>query len=265
MREWDEDGSCVSGAGLAIGRHGQGARRRFPGCARRFSPKSTRALGRKSVRARCSTGPEAELTLTANAQPALMAASLAAIARAGERGWARCRSRRRVCRRPFARRIFRACAAGALTIEDAARLLRIRGEAMQSAVPVGEGAMAAILGLDFAAFPRSRRRRRAISICTGAICQAANDNGGGQVVISGTKAAVERAMELAKAEGRQARAAAAGFRALPLRADAAGGRRDGRRARSRRRSGAAAAARRQCSARARSPSPRRSARALSSR
>ena len=63
---------------------------------------------------------------------------------------------------------------------------------------------------------------------TGAICEAANDNGGGQVVISGTKAAVERAMELAKLQGRQARAAAAGVRALPLRADAAGGRRDGR-------------------------------------
>ena len=78
---------------------------------------------------------------------------------------------------------------------------------MQKAVPVGEGAMAAILGLDFAAVAGDRRRRRART-STAAICEAANDNGGGQVVISGAKAAVERAMELAKQQGAK--------RALPL-------------------------------------------------
>jgi [acyl-carrier-protein] S-malonyltransferase len=87
-------------------------------------------------------------------------------------------------------------AAGAFSIGDAARLLRTRGQAMQKAVPVGTGAMAALLGLDFAA---------AVSIAAdaaaGGVCQAANDNGGGQVVVSGDKAAVERAVELAKAKG----------------------------------------------------------------
>jgi [acyl-carrier-protein] S-malonyltransferase len=96
------------------------------------------------------------------------------------------------------------CAAGALTLEDAARLLRIRGAAMQQAVPVGEGAMAAILGLDFDAVTAIA----AEAAKDGGVCQAANDNGGGQVVISGAKAAVERAMEIAKAKGAK--------RALPL-------------------------------------------------
>jgi [acyl-carrier-protein] S-malonyltransferase len=93
------------------------------------------------------------------------------------------------------------CAAGALTIEDAARLLRIRGQAMQKAVPVGEGAMAAILGLDFAEVSAIALEAASELYLTGAICEAANDNGGGQVVISGTTAAVERAMSLAKLKG----------------------------------------------------------------
>ena len=93
------------------------------------------------------------------------------------------------------------CAAGSLRLEDAARLLRLRGEAMQKAVPVGEGAMAAILGLDFGAATRVATQAASDLYLTGAICAAANDNGGGQVVISGTKDAVERAMELAKLAG----------------------------------------------------------------
>ena len=93
------------------------------------------------------------------------------------------------------------CAAGALTLEDAARLLRIRGAAMQKAVPVGEGAMAAILGLEFDAVTAIA----AEAAQDGGVCQAANDNGGGQVVISGAKAAVERAMEIAKARASNAR------------------------------------------------------------
>ncbi len=87
-------------------------------------------------------------------------------------------------------------AAGALTVADTARLLRIRGRAMQAAVPVGAGAMAALLGLEFDAAAAI-----AAEAAQGQVCQAANDNGGGQVVVSGDKAAVERAVEIAKQKG----------------------------------------------------------------
>jgi [acyl-carrier-protein] S-malonyltransferase len=87
-------------------------------------------------------------------------------------------------------------AAGALTIADCARLLRIRGRAMQKAVPVGTGAMAALLGLEF-----GQAVEVAAEAAQGQVCQAANDNGGGQVVVSGDKAAVERAVEIAKGKG----------------------------------------------------------------
>src|SRR5262249_53777995 len=87
-------------------------------------------------------------------------------------------------------------AAGSLDPADGARLVRIRGRAMQQAVPVGGGAMAALLGLEFDAAPALPARA-----AQGQVCQAANDNGGGQVVVSGDTAAVERAVELAKARG----------------------------------------------------------------
>jgi [acyl-carrier-protein] S-malonyltransferase len=87
-------------------------------------------------------------------------------------------------------------ATGALTVADTARLLRIRGRAMQAAVPVGVGAMAALLGLEFDAAAAI-----AAEAAQGQVCQAANDNGGGQVVVSGDKAAVERAVEIAKQKG----------------------------------------------------------------
>ena len=87
-------------------------------------------------------------------------------------------------------------AAGSLHISDTARLLRIRGLAMQKAVPVGVGAMAALLGLDYEAAVAV-----ADEAAQGQVCQAANDNGGGQVVVSGDKAAVERALEIAKTKG----------------------------------------------------------------
>ena len=146
-------------------------------------------------------GPEAELTMTANAQPALMAVSMAALAALdAETGF-----------RPAKDAVYVAghslgeysalCAAGSLSLEDAARLLRLRGEAMQKAVPVGEGAMAAILGLDFGKVVKIATQAAGDYYLQGAICQAANDNGGGQVVVSGTKDAVGRAMELAKLEG----------------------------------------------------------------
>jgi len=146
-------------------------------------------------------GPDAELTLTANAQPALMAVSLAATrVLEAEAGLAIARDARFVAGHSLGEYSALA-AAGALSVADAARLLRIRGEAMQRAVPVGVGAMAAILGLDLAQVAAIAAQAARDLASQGAICQAANDNGGGQVVISGTKAAVERAMELAKAAG----------------------------------------------------------------
>jgi [acyl-carrier-protein] S-malonyltransferase len=87
-------------------------------------------------------------------------------------------------------------AAGSFSIADAARLLRVRGRAMQQAVPVGTGAMAALLGLELEAVTAV-----AAEAAQGEVCQAANDNGGGQVVVSGNKSAVERAVEIAKAKG----------------------------------------------------------------
>jgi [acyl-carrier-protein] S-malonyltransferase len=146
-------------------------------------------------------GPEAELTLTANAQPALMAVSMA-VTRVleAEAGLDLGRDAAYVAGHSLGEYSALA-AAGSIAIEDAARLLRIRGEAMQKAVPAGEGAMAAILGLDFDAVSVIASQAQSDLYLTGAICQAANDNGGGQVAISGTKAAVERAMELAKLKG----------------------------------------------------------------
>jgi [acyl-carrier-protein] S-malonyltransferase len=165
------------------------------------------ALGRK-LSSLIFEGPEAELTLTANAQPALMATSLAALAALeSEAGLVVARDAAFVAGHSLGE-YSALCASGALTIEDAANLLRVRGEAMQAAVPPGEGAMAAILGLEFAAVSLIAARAASELYLTGAICEAANDNGGGQVVISGSKAAVERAMTLAKLEGAK--------RALPL-------------------------------------------------
>ena len=146
-------------------------------------------------------GPEPELTLTANAQPALMATSIAALrVLETETGFNPAREAAYVAGHSLGE-YSALCAAGSFTLEDAARLLRLRGEAMQKAVPVGEGAMAAILGLEFGAVVKIATQAASDLYLTGAICQAANDNGGGQVVVSGTKPAVERAMELAKLAG----------------------------------------------------------------
>jgi [acyl-carrier-protein] S-malonyltransferase len=153
-------------------------------------------------------GPESELILTANAQPALMAASMAALrALETEAGFHIARDAAFVAGHSLGE-YSALCAAGSITLEDTARLLRLRGEAMQKAVPVGEGAMAALLGLDFGAAVKISTQAASDLYLEGAVCQAANDNGGGQVVISGTKAAVERAMELAKLAGAK--------RAVPL-------------------------------------------------
>jgi len=146
-------------------------------------------------------GPERELTLTANAQPALMAASIAALrVLETEAGFNVARRAAYVAGHSLGD-YTALCAAGSLTLEDAARLLRLRGKAMQKAVPVGEGAMAAIISLEFGDVVKICAQAASDLYLTGAICQAAIDNGAGQVVISGTAPAVDRAMELAKLAG----------------------------------------------------------------
>jgi [acyl-carrier-protein] S-malonyltransferase len=141
-------------------------------------------------------GPADTLTLTENAQPALMAVSLAAMrVLESEAGVDLARDAKLVAGHSLGEYSALA-AAGAFSIADAARLLRIRGRAMQKAVPVGTGAMAALLGLEFDAAAAV-----AAEAAQGEVCQAANDNGGGQVVVSGHKSAVERAVEIAKQKG----------------------------------------------------------------
>ena len=141
-------------------------------------------------------GPAGALTLTENAQPALMAVSLAALrVLEGEAGLVLARDAQFVAGHSLGEYSALA-AAGTLTVADAARLLRTRGQAMQKAVPVGMGAMAALIGLEFEAASAV-----AAEAAQGEVCQAANDNGAGQVVVSGNKAAVERAVEIAKAKG----------------------------------------------------------------
>ena len=139
-------------------------------------------------------GDIAELTLTENAQPALMATSMAAMAALNAEG-VTVEDAAYVAGHSLGEYVA-LCAAGALTLADTARLLRIRGKAMQAATPVGMGAMAAILGLDFEAVEQLAKEA-----AQGEVCTAANDNDPAQVVISGHKAAVERAAALAKAAG----------------------------------------------------------------
>jgi [acyl-carrier-protein] S-malonyltransferase len=153
------------------------------------------ALGEK-LSAVIFEGPGDTLTLTENAQPALMAVSLAIVrVLQSEAGLDLARDAQFVAGHSLGEYSALA-AAEAFSLADAARLLRTRGLAMQKAVPVGVGAMAALLGLDFAAASAV-----AAEAARGEVCQAANDNGGGQVVVSGDKAAVERAVEIAKAKG----------------------------------------------------------------
>lgn len=147
-------------------------------------------------------GPEDRLTLTANAQPALMAVSLAVVAVLGAHGRSVGGDASFVAGHSLGEYSALA-AAGSLTLADAARLLRLRGQAMQEAVPVGEGAMAAVLGLSLEQAEQIAQEASQVGIC-----DVANDNAPGQVVLSGAKAAVDRAMELAKAAGSK--------RAIPL-------------------------------------------------
>ena len=140
-------------------------------------------------------GPEDELTLTANAQPALMAVSLAAIRVLEAKGFSLKDKVAYVAGHSLGEYSALA-AAGTFSIADTARLLRIRGNAMQAAVPVGEGAMAAIIGLEQADVEAA-----CAEAGKGSVCQVANDNGGGQLVISGAKPAVEHAARLCTEKG----------------------------------------------------------------
>ena len=140
-------------------------------------------------------GDQDELTLTANAQPALMATSMAAARALEAEGFALKDYASFVAGHSLGE-YSALCAAGSLSVADTAKLLRIRGDAMQKATPKGQGAMAAILGLDF-----DTVADLASDAAEGDVCQAANDNDPAQVVISGHAAAVERAVELAKARG----------------------------------------------------------------
>ena len=180
-------GSQAVGMGKALGESFAAARNVFDAV--------DEALGEK-LTAIMWEGPADRLTLTENAQPALMAVSLAAIrVLESEAGVDIARDAAFVAGHSLGE--YSALAAAvALSIPDTARLLRIRGRAMQAAVPVGAGAMAALLGLEFDAAAAV-----ATEAAQGQVCQAANDNGGGQVVVSGDKAAVESAVEIAKGRG----------------------------------------------------------------
>jgi len=152
------------------------------------------ALGEK-LSAVIWEGPEEKLTLTANAQPALMAVSMAVIRVMQAHGLVLAGRVSYVAGHSLGE-YSALCAAGTFSIGDAARLLRIRGNAMQEAVPAGEGAMAAVIGLE---------QEPLEAVCAEASafgpCQIANDNGGGQIVISGARAAVEKAAGLAGERG----------------------------------------------------------------
>ena len=143
-----------------------------------------------------SDGPPDELMLTENAQPAIMANAIATLRVLEREGGIRLADKAAFVAGHSLGEYSALCAAEALGVAETARLLRTRGRAMQEAVPVGRGAMAALLGLDFAAVTQI-----AADAAENEVCAAANDNAPGQVVVSGDKAAVERAVELAKVRG----------------------------------------------------------------
>lgn len=160
------------------------------------------ALGRHLFRV-MREGPEADLTLTENAQPALMAVGMAVVRVLERQGGRRVADLASHVAGHSLGEYTALCAAGAIGLADTARLLRRRGEAMQQAVPVGEGAMAAILGLELDAVAEVAQ-----AAAGDGVCAAANDNAPGQVVVSGTAAAVDRAIALATEKGAK--------RAIPL-------------------------------------------------
>ncbi|MBI1261527.1 MAG: ACP S-malonyltransferase [Rhizobiales bacterium] len=156
------------------------------------------ALGQK-LSALIWDGPKEDLTLTENAQPAIMAMSLAVMRTLESEGGFWLADKVSFVAGHSLGEYSALAAAGTFSLADTARLLKLRGQAMQRAVPVGVGAMAALLGVEF-----EEAEAIAAEAAQGEVCTAANDNGGGQVVISGAKGAVERAAEIAKAKGKKA-------------------------------------------------------------
>ena len=180
-------GSQTTGMGKALADHFASARAVFDEVDDALNQKLSKIMW---------DGPEADLTLTENAQPALMAVSMAALrVLETEHGITVANTAKFVAGHSLGEYSALA-AAGTFSIADTARLLKIRGKAMQAATPVGIGAMAALLGLDFATASAV-----AAEAAQGQVCQAANDNSDGQVVVSGSKAAIDRALEIAKAKG----------------------------------------------------------------
>jgi [acyl-carrier-protein] S-malonyltransferase len=162
--------------------------------ARRVFDEVDDALGQKLSKLTWE-GPDEQLTLTANAQPALMAVSIAALRALEARGFS-LRDKIAYVAGHSLGEYSALAAAGMFSVADAARLLRIRGNAMQAAVPPGEGGMAAIIGLEQADVEAA-----CAEAGKGSVCQIANDNGGGQLVISGAKPAVEHAARLCTEKG----------------------------------------------------------------
>ncbi len=153
------------------------------------------ALGQKLFRL-MTDGPESDLTLTENAQPAIMAHAIAVLRVLEREGGVRLADKADYVAGHSLGEYTALCAADAIDLATAARLLKLRGQAMQAAVPVGEGAMAALLGAD-----RDKAQAIADAAAQGQVCTVANDNDPGQVVISGARAAIERAIPLAKEMG----------------------------------------------------------------
>lgn len=141
-------------------------------------------------------GPEDELLLTANAQPAIMANAIAVLRVLEKEGGIRLADKADFVAGHSLGEYSALCAAGAIDLSTTARLLRIRGDAMQAAVPVGQGAMAALLGADLV-----KAQAIADAAAEGEVCTVANDNDPTQVVISGARAAIERAIQIAKDHG----------------------------------------------------------------
>jgi len=172
-------------------------------CAREVFEEIDDALAQKLSKLMWE-GPESDLTLTENAQPAIMAASIAVIRILEREGGFDFTDHARLVAGHSLGEYSALSAAGSFGLVDAARLLRIRGQAMQQAVPPGEGAMSALIGIDVSDAQGAAEE----ASVQGGVCVVANDNAPGQVVISGSKETVERAGEMAKAKGAR--------RAIPL-------------------------------------------------
>ena len=181
-------GSQAVGMGKALAEAFAAARETFQEVDDALSQKLSRLMWE---------GPESDLTLTENAQPAIMAASLAVIRVLQKQGGLDLARHARLVAGHSLGEYSALCAAGAFTLPDTARLLKIRGAAMQAAVPVGEGAMIALIGADIETAEAVAKDAAA----EGGICVVANDNAPGQVVLSGSKDAMDRVAEIAKAKG----------------------------------------------------------------